>query len=467
MQCDVAVIGGGIAGMTTANRAAQLGLKVCVLEAGSAEKYFCNTRFTGGTFHLCRQDIMAGETAVRAYMTAEVGNVATSETIEAMVEGAPKVIGWLREEGIRFIKASGSAYHNWVLAPPGRARTALDWEGRSGDVLLMTLEKNLKGRGGTIVRGARATALIVEEGHVLGVEANTASGVQRVHALAVVIADGGFQGNADYVGRYVTRHPERLRQRGAGTGVGDGLTMASEIGAATSDLSRFYGHLLSIDALTNDNLWPYPYLDSIVSASLVVGPDGHRFADEGHGGVYMANAVARLPDPTSAAVIFDAAIWDGAGRAGLIAANPNLTIEGGTLHSADTIEALAEKLNIEPAELVKTVQAHNRACLNGGLGSLSPARSGSSAYPIVKAPFHAAPMCVGITYTMGGVLTDADARVLHRSGGVISGLYAVGATVGGIEGGPDVGYVGGLARSAIFGLRAASTIAEAQGRRCT
>src|SRR5690606_22098234 len=158
------VIGGGIAGLTTANRAAQLGLSACVIEAGGAEKYFCNTRFTGGTFHLCRQDIMAGDEAVRSYMNAEVGNVASPEIIEAVVEGAPGVIGWLREEGFRFMKASGSAYHNMVLAPSGRCRTGLDWEGLSGDVLLMTLERNLRKRGGELALGTRAVRLFTEEG---------------------------------------------------------------------------------------------------------------------------------------------------------------------------------------------------------------------------------------------------------------------------------------------------------------
>jgi fumarate reductase flavoprotein subunit len=281
---DIVVIGAGIAGMTTANRAAQLGLSICVLEKGDAQKYFCNTRFSGGTFHLCRQDIMSEPGALTDYLTAETNSMAEPAMIGAIVEGAPKIISWLREEGGRFMKASGSAYHNWVLAPPGRTRTGLDWEGRAGDVLLMTLEKNLAKRGGEVRRGMRARSLVMQDGRVAGVEADGPCGRETFEARAVVIADGGFQGAPDLVAEHITAHPERLRQRGAGTGIGDGLRMAREVGAAVSDLSRFCGHLLSIDALTNDSLWPYPYLDSVVAASIVVGPDGRRFADEGRGG---------------------------------------------------------------------------------------------------------------------------------------------------------------------------------------
>jgi fumarate reductase flavoprotein subunit len=277
------------------------------------------------------------------------------------------------------------------------------------------------------------------------------------------MADGGFQGASDLVAEHITARPERLRQRGAGTGVGDGLRMAREIGAAVSDLSRFYGHLLSIDALTNDNLWPYPYLDSVVAAAIVIGPDGNRIADEGKGGVYMANAVASLDDPLSAVVLFDTAIWQDAGRMGLIPANPHLPKEGGTLHSADDLDSLAGRIGVDANALRNTIEQFNTALSEGRTADLNPPRTGKAARPIAAPPFLAAPICAGLTYTMGGIMTDPDGRVLHQSGSVIEGLYGVGATTGGLEGGPHVGYVGGLAKSGIFGLRAAEHIAEHSG----
>ncbi len=75
--------------------------------------------------------------------------------------------------------------------------------------------------------------------------------------------------------------------------------------AALAGMERFYCHLLSIDAPKRERLWPYPYLDALVVAGILVGPDGRRFTDEGMGGVYATNAVAQLPDPLSAIVIFD------------------------------------------------------------------------------------------------------------------------------------------------------------------
>jgi fumarate reductase flavoprotein subunit len=80
--------------------------------------------------------------------------------------------------------------------------------------------------------------------------------------------------------------------------------------------------------------------------------------------------------------------------------------------------------------------------------------------PIAKAPYFAVPLCAGITYTMGGIAINPDAQVQRASGGTLEGLYAVGATTGGLEGGTEIGYVGGLIKAATFGLRAAEQIAR-------
>ena len=68
------------------------------------------------------------------------------------------------------------------------------------------------------------------------------------------------------------------------------------------------------------------------------------------------------------------------------------------------------------------------------------------------------PICAAITNTMGGIVVDGDARVLDKNDKPIPGLYAAGSTVGGLDGGPHAGYVGGLIKATI-GLRAAETIA--------
>ena len=459
---DVIIVGGGIAGMVAANRAAQLGLKAIVLEQGSADKYLCNTRYTGGTFHLCMREITLDPELLHKLILETTDGFVKDDLAQMLAHGGARLIQWLQHEGIRFLRASASEHHKWVLAPPGRSRPGLDWEGRGGDVLLRTLEAQLVKRGGTLVRGARAQSLISENGKCVGVIAQD----REWRACAVVIADGGFQCNPELLGKYISKQPTRMTQRNGGTAFGDGLRMAQALGAAITGVNRFYGHVLSKDALTNDRLWPYPYLDALVTAGIVVNKDGKRYTDEGRGGVSVANAVATLDDPLSSTCVFDHTIWEQPGRNGLIPANPHLVKEGATVFEAGDLDALAAKAGLDAANLKQTVAGYNAAlAASGEAAEFKPADDCSrrnkkyKALPIVKPPFYAVPMVSGITYTMGGIVINTSAQALREDGSVIDGLYAAGAATGGLEGGPQIGYVGGLAKSGITGLAAAEHIA--------
>ncbi|RPI47366.1 MAG: FAD-binding protein [Betaproteobacteria bacterium] len=462
LQSDVAVIGAGMAGLVAANRAAQLGLKALVLEQSAAEKYLCNSRYTGGTLHIAYCDIMADADELMRTITESTQGHVRPELARMFADEGRRVVRWLQDEGSRFLKASPAPYHRWVLAPPGRVRPGLDWEGRSGDVLLRMLEANLVKRGGALMRGVRARALVSAEGACTGLDAITADGAMRIDARAVVIADGGFQADPELVGRYITPHPQRLMQRNAGTGRGDGLRMAQAIGAALIGTDRFYGHVLSRDALHNAQLWPYPYLDSLVAAAIVVASAGERFADEGAGGVSIANMIAHLADPLDAWVVFDQASWETAGKHGLIPANPHLPRVGGTLHTATDLETLARTAGITASALAQTVTRYNAALAQGRSTTLAPPRSAKKGkpQPIATPPYYAAPVCAGITYTMGGVMIDEHARALDAERRPLPGLYVAGAAAGGLEGGPAIGYVGGLVKCGVTGLRAAEHIAD-------
>jgi fumarate reductase flavoprotein subunit len=63
---------------------------------------------------------------------------------------------------------------------------------------------------------------------------------------------------------------------------------------------------------------------------------------------------------------------------------------------------------------------------------------------------------------MGGIAIDEHARALREDGAVIPGLYVAGGAAGGLEGGPAVGYVGGLIKCGVTGLIAAEHISSNQ-----
>jgi fumarate reductase flavoprotein subunit len=457
---DLVVVGGGYAGLVAANRACQLGRTVVVLERGTDELYPCNSRFAGGVLHISYQNLNdPAETLAAAALEITAG-AADRALVNALAENALRVVRWLVDEGGKCVPVGAVGWRQFILAPPRPAITRMDWEGRGADVTLRRLEQNLTHRGGELHRGARAVRLALSDGHCAGVEVERAGATSMYRANAVLLADGGFQANPELVAKYISRAPEKLRQRCALTGTGDGLRMAQEAGAGTVGLDAFYGHLLSRDAMHQNELWPYPMLDELAAAGIVVDSHGRRFADEGLGGIYLANAIARLADPLSATVVFDDAAWQGPGRASTISPNPALVSAGGTLHRAETIGALAGAIGVPAGALESAVAQYNEALAAHRSNALDPTRSTHryAAMPIREAPFYAVPVCAGITFTMGGIAIDAHARVLRTDGSVLPGLYAAGSTTGGLDGGSVCGYIGGLIKAMVFGTLAAEHV---------
>jgi fumarate reductase flavoprotein subunit len=216
--------------------------------------------------------------------------------------------------------------------------------------------------------------------------------------------------------------------------------------------------------MNNEKLWPYPQVDLICATSLLVDGAGQRFADEGQGGIYLANAIARLDNPLSATAIFDARIWEEAKTTDNVPPNPALADAGGTVIEAATLNELAEAAGIDAAGLSATVASYNRHLADSAASALTPLRSQTkyAAQPVAEAPFYAIPVCAGITVTSGGLSVNGKGQVLDSDDNPVAGLYAAGSTVGGLEGGTRAAYVGGLIKSFGIGLIAAETIAAAQ-----
>jgi len=466
MPYDLVTIGGGFSGLVTATRAAELGLKVAVLEARTEDRYPCSSRYSTGVCNVMGLGILADPNVLYAAILDGSGGTAEPELARAIADNGKRTIDWLVSEGARFITRALQKDQpgQKVLAPPRRLIAGLDWEGRGGDVVMRQLEHNLVKRGGQLMRGTQASELVVEDGACRGVVARQNGASVRIESRAVVIADGGFAANPQMVAQYITPRAERVLARVGPGANGDGIRLAEAAGAAIGGFGAFYGHVHHRAAMSNPRLWPYPHLDAVAEVALLVGPDGKRFTDEGQGGVCQANAIARLADPLSAHLIMDDAMWQAEPKlTTTVAANSAMVTAGGALVSAGDLDALAARVAIPSKALAETVRAHNDAVAANEFVRLAIPRSVKKHKPMTFAvpPYHAVPLCAGITGTMGGVVIDAQARAQRREGGVFRGLYAVGTPVAGLEGGPRAGYVGGLSKAFILGLLAAEDAASA------
>jgi len=459
---DLVVIGGGLAGLTAAVRSSELGLRVAVLEAGTADRYLCNSRVAMGFFQVAFRDMQEGEEVLRRAINATTAGTAAPELADALSNNAGHALAWLRGCGVRMIVGNWRPGMRAMLAPPAAIGAGLRWPGRGADQMLRRLESLLLARGGRIMRGMRARELMMSDDRCVGVVADSEMGRREFPAYAVLIADGGFQNSEELLREFLTRHPERLLMRNAGTARGDGLQMARAVGARIVATGDFYGHVQAADAMRNLRLWPYPYLDNLIAAGMLLNADGQRFADEGLGGVFAANAIARQEDPLGAFVVFDKAIWDGRARDFPLPANPLLAKTDATVHRAETLEALAAAVKAPADNFLDTIAEYNAAVTANVSQTLTPSRSVHllKPAPIASPPYFAVPAVAGVTYTMGGIAIDGEARVQRANGGKIDGLYAAGSATGGHEGGPTIGYTGGLSKALTFGWCAARAIAN-------
>ena len=464
MRFDVVTIGGGLSGLVTACRAAQLGQRVAVLEQGTEERYLCSSRWSTGVVNIMGRAILGDPAQLEKAILDGSGNTARPDLARAVAQNGKRTLEWLGAQGCRFIQRTPEKDQpsHQVLAPPRRLQAGLDWEGRGADVLMRLLEAQIKERGGEMLRGTTVETLIVAGGSCTGVETTRDGEPLRIDAKAVVIADGGFPANREMVAKYITPHPDRVLCRAWSGARGDGIRMAEAAGAAIGGLGKFYGHVHHKNAMTNTQLWPYPHLDAAAEVAILVGPDGKRFTDEGLGGVCMANAIAQLADPLSSHLILDEAIWQIEPKINLtVPVNPAMPNAGGPLITAPDLASLAEKIGVPAETFAATIAAYNDAVARGDYAALAVPRSlrKHKPMPIAKAPFHAVPLCAGITGTMGGVVIDANAQAQIPPGAPFPGLYAVGTPVAGLEGGPRAGYVGGLSKAFVLGLIAAEHIA--------
>ena len=215
------MIGAGIAGLIAANRAAQLGKRVVVLEKSSEDKYLCNSRYAYGTFHINYSDLEANEDALIARIEAATEGCARKDLARAIAKDGRRLMQWLKSESIDVIRLDG--YQTNVLAPAWRKGYGLTWQGYGSDIALQRLGANFEKRQGRILRG---TPRHCAEGRQAGLVVET--GQETFRAAAVVIADGGFQANLDMIRAYgISPAPDKLLARNGGTAIGDGMRWRS------------------------------------------------------------------------------------------------------------------------------------------------------------------------------------------------------------------------------------------------
>lgn len=104
-------------------------------------------------------------------------------------------------------------------------------------------------------------------------------------------------------------------------------------------------------------------------------------------------------------------------------------------YKADTLEALARKIGVDPATLMATVKRYNELAAAGK--DLDFGKPKAMLQPIDTPPFYGIRRTLRISAVCSGLLVDEHHRCLDADAKPIPGLYAIGNLGGGFYGGVD------------------------------
>ncbi len=464
-SCDVVVVGFGNAAQSAAFSAHENGARVIVLEKAPEDKRGGNSWFShGAQFRHAHNGIEDERPLLPHISDAEWETIdlppyskddfysdlmrvtrgkAVPELAELLVNESYPTVKWMQESGITWeILYSGSV-------PEGNR---FGWHhghsfihSKDGGAGLVNMWRAILEREGIEIRFDTAAVRLVTDDHaaVVGVVTQNAEGLARIDCKAVVLGSGGFSANPAMRRQFLGVGWDLAKVRGSKFNTGDGIRMALDIGAQP------FGHWGSshttpIDADAGD--YNAGFLDPenrryrthryAWTLGIMINLEGKRFIDEGedfHSYTYAKTGSELLAQPGSIAYqIFDANVQEALDR---------YLYDGAVRVEADTIGELAEKLEINPEVMVRTVEEYNDAvveetpfdeltrdgkCTEG----ITPPKS-NWAQKIDTPPFAAYAATGGLTFTYGGLKIDTSCRVINLQDRPIPGLFAAGELTAG------------------------------------
>lgn len=284
-------------------------------------------------------------------------------------------------------------------------------------------------------------------------------------------ACGGFQASAVWRTAFLGSQFTNVKVRGSRFDTGEFL-LASIAGGAQSFGDWGSAHVAPVDAESeafgdlrsghSTNRLSFPY-------SVMVDLDGRRFVDEGADfNLFKYVQIGRALLGRRACLAFQ--LFDGQTQHLL---EPRYGT--GQPLASDRLDGLLEAISTHDPEhqfeleaCRRTLDEYNAAVQPGPFApdrldgkrtrGLDPDKT-NWAQRLEVPPFTAYAVTPGITFTFGGVRTDAEARVLDDAGVPVKGFYAAGEAVGGFFSGS---YPGGasLSRNAVFGRIAGASAAR-------
>lgn len=311
--------------------------------------------------------------------------------------------------------------------------------------------------------------LVTEDGRVTGVR--TIKDGKELHIRAtdgVMLGGGGFDHRADWRERY--QGVDGTASSGSKGNVGSAIEAAERIGAATDLMDdAWWGG--SVPPTNADGQASFLVSERSMPYSLIVDGAGNRFANESESYVDLGHHMLEHSETVPGHYWMIADVRHARRYLRSYALDPKANkarVAAGLEASAPTLAALAARIGVDATALEATVERFNGFARSGVDADFGRGNSAYDRYygdplvrpnpnlaPLERGPFTALRLVPGDLGTKGGLLTDADARVLRADGSVIEGLYAAGNNSASVMGRTYPGPGSTLGPAAVFGHLAA------------
>lgn len=451
VEYDLVVVGGGASGKSAALIAARAGKNVVVLEkmpetgglsmyAEGTAAFESSVQKELGTPRLSKYHFPTKKEGLEKLMGYSHQR-ANYEVARAFVENSAETIDIYRDLGVVYktcdIAAEDDPNEVWTFHLP---------EGLGAhcqEVLLDAIQK----LDVDIFTETPAKELIVEGGRVVGVVAESEGAPLRIGGKAVILATGGMGSNPDRIFKYSWFAPAAYNMNTLTPlqNVGDGLDLALSAGAdptviTTCPILAAGGRDMTMDSQVGG---------AGVNPGVWVNKTGHRFAAEsvaeniGDIGTYYGKQPGGIVWSILSQADVDRLVSEGSEIAigefvvyhkpmDRLPIELDAHLESGLVKKADTLEELADMMDVPQDVFVETMRSYNEACEKGYDDAFM--KKPQYLRAVDKAPFYAIPLTTGTMGSAGGIKINGNMQVVDVDGNAIEGLYAVGLDATGLYG---------------------------------
>lgn len=439
-EAQVCVVAAGPSGLAAAVQAAEDGASVIVLEKASAVGGAANMGMgplgIGTRYQKAQMIDISVEKAFHMFMEYTHYQV-DARLVKRYFDQSAETIEWLEDMGVEFEGAY--RYFPQSEATWHIVKTDKGIGPRAASFMNKALYEKALELGVTFLLETPGTKILKDEnGRVCGVMGVDANGEEvRVDCKAAIICTGGAGCSPEIIKEETgfTFGKDMFNFAIPGI-VGDGLKMAWEAGADHVPVRiEMAANIEGIDDL------PQCIPNVFIQPNLLVNQFGKRVMNEEYmqNATYLSNVVANQKDRVCYSIVDTSIvkyyIRNGVDVVSMVRTETDVSDfydgvkmaqENGndSFYIADTIEELAEKMNIDPETLADTVDEYNDYCDSVDEEFFKPKKYLKAVH---KGPFYATRVRAGGYGTVGGIRINENCEACGADFLPIPGLYAAGA----------------------------------------